>query len=510
MSTDDLKNVFLDRGCLPHQADFAARFLSINSPRTHVLRSSPGLGKGFTAATICSVAWASAQAKHILVLSPAALATQWVGMIRRGSPEIPVMVIGRKLFRELEANVRDDESPWPENGVVVMSFDLAKQGDIAKSLSLAKWDLLVFDEAHHLTPQSQRHKLALSLRDGFPDARVLLLRAAGPDFGDDIGTESDPLLRGATITVWTRNTVRDRDGRPLLPEVHVQWITYRRRPDEVAVLSQLEESLRLLKEPDTVTRMIASLLMRSASSSPFTLEQRLNRIWQQRNDVSHARIRAAQEDCDGEDGDLSEEGETESADRLIVSSALGEIAGRLLAALDGVESDSKLDALWGLLDSTGALTNPECRVCIITRFVDTVTYLRSVLVERGLQVTTVTGALSFKEREQIVQQFAQNGRILIATESASAVMPEVTAVVLYDVPRNSAVLDALIWQFVRIGRTQAVRVFAFTDEVHALVIEQLQRRMAEFKQNLDESELQRVLFPEEPGNPGISQESAER
>ena len=77
------------------------------------------------------------------------------------------------------------------------------------------------------------------------------------------------------------------------------------------------------------------------------------------------------------------------------------------------------------------------------------------------------------------------------------VFPEVAAVIFYDLPLNPAVLDGLIGRFVRMGRSGPVRVFAFTDKSNSLVIERLQRKLAEVKEVPDNFEIQRLLFSEE-------------
>jgi superfamily II DNA/RNA helicase len=127
----------------------------------------------------------------------------------------------------------------------------------------------------------------------------------------------------------------------------------------------------------------------------------------------------------------------------------------------------------------------------------TAAYLESALREHHSRVAKLVGALSFLEREQALQEFAEDGGILIVTESMSSTIPEVTAAIFYDLPINPAVLDARIGQFVRVGRQGPIRIFAFTDGSNALVIERLQRKLAEIKNSLGEQErqaLQEVLF----------------
>jgi superfamily II DNA/RNA helicase len=73
-------------------------------------------------------------------------------------------------------------------------------------------------------------------------------------------------------------------------------------------------------------------------------------------------------------------------------------------------------------------------------------------------------------------------------------MPEVAAVVFYDLPLNPTVLEARIGRFVRIGRKGPIQIVGFTDEADVLVIERLQRRIAEAKETLSEQEIEKALF----------------
>lgn len=496
MNANELQEVFERSGCLPHQASFAAEFFASGTSRTQVLISPPGLGQGFTAAAICTHAWSSGQAKRILILSPSALVAQWLDRIQRGHSEIPVVAINRQLLRELEAGVEAGDLPWPRSSVVVMSLDFAKQQDVAKSLTMATWDLLVIDEAHQLARKSQRRELALRLVDGSLDVRVLLLRTVGPISEEDLNPKHDRLMVGAGVTVWSRESVRDRDGNPLLPDVQIQWVTHHRRPDEIAFLSRLQNSIQSLHLTRPSDRMMATILLQSASSSLFALEQQLNRIRQQRNDIMHGRVHDEMADRAGDDAPLIESDDVTNGDAAGPQPEFTELANDLLQDIENVESDSKLEALLQFLTSIGVQPNQERRACIFTRFVDTSTYLESALAEHYPRVATLTGSQSFEERDHVIQQFATDGGIIIATEAVSTTIPEVAAVIFYDLPWNPAILDARIGQFVRVGRSGPVRVFAFTDDAHALVIERLQKKVADIRKMVGEGELLEILFSE--------------
>lgn len=497
MNQTDLLTAFKQRGCLPHQAEFAAAFFAPDSKSKHLLISAPGFGKGFAAAAIVNHALSSGQARRILVLSPSALLAQWRDTIQRGHPSVPILVVDRPRLRELEDSRPVGEDFWPANAVVIMSMDFAKRDDVAGSLTRASWDCAVVDEVQLVTPQNRRGRVLMELLSRSPKMRVLCLRVGGLLADSEIDTSSD-LFRDAAITVWSRDSVRDHEGRPLLPEVRIEWITHHRRPDETAVLARLQESLQSMTDSgDTHSRFVAVTLLQSASSSLFALEQRLRRLVQQRNEFVHGIVGAL--DAEPEDEGLESNDAFASPREVQVRIQLevAEIARPILLMLEDVTTDSKCEALLQTLQSLGVKDGAERRVCVFTRFVDTATYLESALRDRHSQVRVLTGRVEYAEREQIVADFARSGGVLIATESMETIIPEVAAVVFYDLPLNPSVLEQRIGQFVRVGRHGPVHVFAFTDESGALVIERLQKKIAEVKKALGEQEIESLLFSKE-------------
>jgi|GEM_PF-1106681 len=487
MSKGNLQTVFQNLGYFPHQAEFAAKFLAPDSAQKHLLQSWPGLGKGFTASAITGYVVTHDQARRVLVLAPPALVHQWLHMIRSKYPNASSMVIDRRRLRELEDNQERGESPWPTSGIILMSMDFARQEDVAESLLKTTWDLLVVDEAQLLTPSTQRRQVVTRLLDQSPKMRALFLRVHIPIVTTNSDVSTDPLFCDAETTVWSRETLRDKNGMALLPEVHIQWIPYHRRDDEVKLLSRLQHALQATQASDSRSQVeITTLLLQSASSSLFALEQRLNRMRRRQNEIAHG----INENIHGVDEDDAER----SADRpSLAQPRFIDQTVELLEMLDNIATDSKFESLLSLLDDIGVVPSSERRVCMFTSYVDTATYLESALSEYHPCVTAITGNLSYAERERTVANFMRNGGILIATLAMSTTIPEVAAVIFYDLPLNPITTEARIGQFVRVGRRGPVQVFAFTDDSNSLAIEQLQKKVVEAKAFLREDELQQLL-----------------
>jgi superfamily II DNA or RNA helicase len=491
MSTDNVQTVFQDLGCFPHQAEFAAKFLATDSERKHLLASLPGLGKGFAASAIVGYAATHGQARRVLVLAPTALAYHWADMMRRARPNTPCMIVDRRRLRELEAQQNSGDSLWNYAGIIVMSIDFAKRPDVAEILMQTAWDFLVVEEAYKLAPQTQRQQFVTSLVDQNPVMRVLYLQQLLPSVADE--ELYNPLLMDVPTTVWSRETVRDKEGNPLLPEVQIEWITHHRKDDEARLLARLQDVLQDVLHTtvlsDSESRFKAKMLLQAASSSLFALEQSLSRMRQQRNEIAHGLDEVV--DGIGNDhklrpGDIDFESTSEpqpsAQSKLIVQLV------ELFERLEDVDTESKFESLLSLLDQVGVLSINDRRVCIFTNYVDTATYLESALCEHHSHVAVVTGNLPFTEREKAVANFSLNGGILIATSAMSVQIPEVAATIFYDLPMDPATLEERIGQFIRIGRSGPVRVYAFSDESHTLIVERLQRKAAEVRGALQKSE----------------------
>jgi hypothetical protein len=124
------------------------------------------------------------------------------------------------------------QSPWPERIVAIVSIDLAKREDVAVSLSTAKWDLIVIDEAHQLATPSGRRLL----RGLVTSAIRLLLETATPE---DL---SPNVIDGFAKTIWDSKNMTDWNNRPLFVQSQWHLIWYERSPEEIALIDLLRQS----------------------------------------------------------------------------------------------------------------------------------------------------------------------------------------------------------------------------------------------------------------------------
>ncbi|MDB4373024.1 helicase-related protein, partial [Mariniblastus sp.] len=289
----------------------------------------------------------------------------------------------------------------------------------------------------------------------------------------------------------------------------IEWISHARQPEEAALLTQLQESLNVIAGHGRQGQLIATHLMKAASSSQFALEQQLNRMQHLRNQITHG-LEEFLNDSDRDTNLWSDDIESNPTPNLYQQTLLkfGDRIAALIETLEAVSTDSKLDSLISLLNRLGLFSSSDRRVCIFTSYIATATFLESTLSEHHSHVASVTGSLSYTEREQAVSNFGQNGGILIATPAMSMWIPEVAAVIFYDLPMNPATLDAGIGEYIRIGRSGPAHICAFTDESEILLIEQLQKTI-EIEKALGSDEALKLPFPDDHTKMNGSQECSE-
>jgi ATP-dependent helicase HepA len=162
---------------IPHQLYIAHQVASRYAPRV-LLADEVGLGKTIEAGLIIHQQLVTHRARRVLVVVPPALVHQWfVEMVRRFNLHFSIFDQARiEALREQDdelervfSDALDDgmslddtdselfdtvsttaDNPFLSAQLILVSTDFLEQCDI-NLLSAAEWDLLVVDEAHHLT-----------------------------------------------------------------------------------------------------------------------------------------------------------------------------------------------------------------------------------------------------------------------------------------------------------------------------------------------------------------------
>jgi SNF2 family DNA or RNA helicase len=168
---------------LPHQV-VLTHHVAMSSPRRFLIADEVGLGKTIETALILRELASRGELNRALMVVPAGLVNNWHQELNE------VFNLNFEVFGH-EGDVSDRRSnAFAKHNLLIASIDTLKRpARIKKLLEAPLWDLVVFDEAHHLTAykqgkkvrKTQNYKLAEALRD---HSRDLLLLSATPHQGD--------------------------------------------------------------------------------------------------------------------------------------------------------------------------------------------------------------------------------------------------------------------------------------------------------------------------------------
>lgn len=168
---------------LPHQVVLTHR-IATSLPRRYLIADEVGLGKTIEAALILRELASRGELKRALMIVPAGLVNNWHRELNE------VFHLNFEVFGS-EGDVTDRKSnAFAKHDRLIASVDtLKRRARVKRLLEAPKWDLVVFDEAHHLSAykngskvrKTENYKLAEALKN---HSRDLLLLSATPHQGD--------------------------------------------------------------------------------------------------------------------------------------------------------------------------------------------------------------------------------------------------------------------------------------------------------------------------------------
>ena len=168
---------------LPHQVVLTHR-VATASPRRFLIADEVGLGKTIEAALILRELISRGELKRALMVVPAGLVNNWHRELNE------VFHLNFEVFGS-EGDVTDRKSiSFEKHNLLIASIDTLKfRARMTRLKDAPPWDLVIFDEAHHLTAhrqngklvKTQNFKLAEMLKE---HTRDLVLLSATPHQGD--------------------------------------------------------------------------------------------------------------------------------------------------------------------------------------------------------------------------------------------------------------------------------------------------------------------------------------
>ena len=432
------------------------------TPRV-LLADAVGLGKTLQAGLIAAELAARGLARHTLVLAPPALRDTWAAELgdRLG---LEVAILDPAAITACHRARGGGANPWTSAPVIVSSIDFVKRAEVRAAVEAVPLDLLIVDEAHHLTPGSDRAAVVARFARRAP---WLLLVSATPHSGD----------AGAFRALVELGSTGDAAEPPMrvFRRTPAEAGVHRRRRSTVLAVTPTAAELALVEgllgyaraichgplgaRPGV--RLVAGVLVRRASSSAWaaecTLLRRLAALAGEPPGGETAQPALPWEEPD--QGDVPEDawiGVPGLPPGSGESERLRELATLARAAR---ARPSKLLRLRRLLARLGE------PAVVFTEFRDTLEACRAAL-ESDREVACLHGGLGAAERRRALADFL-GGRatVLLATDVAGEglnLQTRARIVVTVEWPWNPQRLEQRIGRVDRLGQTRAVHAVHLT------------------------------------------------
>ncbi len=481
----------------------------ITRPVRMLIADEIGLGKTLEAIAIARYLQLKGEVKRILVLVPKILREQWKLEVERAGGRANVIESGLKIERGL----RNTEGKF-----TIVSIDLAKREEHRDKFLNESWDLLIVDEAHNVTPNTQRYDFVKTLITAKADYLNVILLSATPHRGDpcdyikrlllldhtlaDDCRKLDSLSRAfyskthnTLVFRRTKKVVNELEGRDVFPNCSFEAVVVDVTPEERAFLESLDgtlyEMVKNVRENSPIA-LLAVLLRKRASSSYHAAIKTLSRIVETANlpegVKANENVQRHIQRLFGlgyEELEIEEYNDVDDAiDKIVKEYApyldrsqintfrnLLQLAGRIGS------TDSKVSAVAKLIKNH--IKKGE-KVIVFTEFKDTLFYLKDRLfyelngaVKRE-EIAVLYGGMKSTEIEEQMQKFEKRRKLLIATDVASEGLNlQVASVVInYEAPWTPIKLEQRIgrvWRLSQTRDTTAYTVFLDTSmDLHVL------------------------------------------
>jgi len=460
---------------LPHQLEAIYDYLLKLARVRFLLADDAGAGKTIMAGLLIRELQLRGLAERILVACPANLSFQWQRELKEKFDEKFLILKGGDIRDQFGVN------QWLEQKRVITSLDLAKRTEILPGLRQVHWDLIIVDEAHHMswTPPARktaRYALGELLRD---TSDHILLLTATPHKGDpaNFSLFLQLLDPDAYADVRSIREAMDRRRAPFYLRRTKEAMVYfpERRPDgtwaaekiftkripktvdfqidgqEFELYKQItrfvkRQSAKAAAQGDDprarAVGFLMSLYQRRLASSSYAIRHSLeNRARRLEEGLKRAQelARLAPPDLpDPEEIEEMEENDRERLEEMLEAITLAgnaeqvreEIAelcelAKQAQAVESTDSEAKLSELKDLLHKEGFFDHQDKRLLLFTEFKDTLDYLVGKLKGWGFKVGCIHGSMKSGSRDEpgtrlySEQQFRESAiQVLVATEAA--------------------------------------------------------------------------------------------
>lgn len=485
----------LDVDPLPHQIDLVHRIMT-SDQSNWLIADDVGLGKTIEVGLLLAAMKRRRQGRRVLVVCPAGIVRQWQDEMKYKFNE-DFRIYGSDFNINQPAH-------WSSFDKVIVSIDRAKtdrHGPIFGDSG--NWDVIVFDEAHHLSKTegytAQRYRLAERLRaltdtfifltgtphQGKTDQFINILLLLRPDLTRRLATMfTQPSVVAEMVLRNRKSLVTDATGEFIFRGQE----TYLR---EVSLSTPALEFSRLLREyllygyaasearGDTgrAIGFVMTTYRKLASSSIAAIELALHRRIARLQGASSAVARQGTLDTLQEFTEAFREGSDGFDNLEVVSDEVAATAtganpffdnelnqiGRLIEVARTVRNnDQKL--LQFLSEIVDPLYRQGERLLIFTEYRATQDYLVQALNDKysNCGIAQINGSMSLNEKRQNIDAFNSEARFMVSTEAGGEginLHQGCHILLNYDLPWNPRRLVQRAGRLYRYGQQERVLVF---------------------------------------------------
>ena len=516
----------LDVDPLPHQIDLVHRIMT-SDQSNWLIADDVGLGKTIEVGLLLAAMKRRRQARRVLVVCPAGVVRQW-------QDEMKYKFNQDFRIYGLDFNI-NQPSHWATYDKVIVSIDRAKSDNhIPIFRDSGDWDVIVFDEAHHLSKiehqaVTQRYQLAETLQSmtdrfifltGTPHQGrtyqfVNLLLLLRPDLSERFTRLfSDPSVVAEVVLRNRKSLATDANGEFLFRGQNTHLVEV---PTSESA-KQFDEQLRLYlrygyaasEAGGTTGRAIGFVMTtyrKLASSSIAAIVRALQR-----------RFSRLQGD---EDGDGNEHMTEQGLDELIeafhdgtdVHDDLDDVSDQVTASNTGVNPffDDEQLQIAKLLATAESVRHDDRklrqflneivdplqkrgeRLLIFTEYRATQDYLIEALEKSYPKsgVAQINGSMSLNEKRANIDTFNSTAQFMVSTEAGGEginLHERCHIMVNYDLPWNPSRLVQRSGRLYRYGQAERVIVFNLTsnDSFDNTALSMMLERVVSIAQDMSE------------------------
>lgn len=506
----------LDVDPLPHQIDLVHRIMT-SDHSNWLIADDVGLGKTIEVGLLLRAMKYRRQARRVLVVCPASVVRQWQDEMKYKFNE-DFQIYGSDFHI-------NQPSHWSIYDKVIVSIDRAKS-DLHSSTfaDSGDWDVIVFDEAHHLSKvegqeTTQRYLLAKRLQhltdsfifltgtphQGKTDQFANLLRLLRPDLRRRLTTMfTDPSVVAEIVLRNRKSLVTDASGNFLFRGQDTNLIevplSESARLFDRGLQKYLREGYAASEAGGNIGRAIGFVMTtyrKLASSSIVAIERALLRRNARLQGVDENRVQrmsAAEFEEMREAFDNGEDGEDNLAEVAddVTSVNLGAnpffideqrmIADLCAAAKEVKKNDLKLEKF--LSEIVDPLHKRQQRLLVFTEYRATQEYLVEALKTHypNSSVAQINGSMSLDEKRASIDAFNERARFMVSTEAGGEginLHEKCHILVNYDLPWNPRRLVQRAGRLYRYGQQERVIVFnlmakdGFDNQTLAVMLERV-------------------------------------